>query len=194
MPSLQYSYIRGIDAKVMSNFMRVKQTVESLQTSVTNITNPTTSYASLQGTGETSTPGALTQTGKFVVNDVDSGGIILNSPAGTIEAYIGANASTATSEINLQSNTLTLRATNVLIYPKGFGAVVISNATGAAGPVTIQDTATTWGILLTTSGTAPIVLDSSVIGFFGTSGTTRPAHPTTLTEVINALQALGLTA
>jgi hypothetical protein len=118
-------------------------------------------YASLTGTGETTTPGDLTQDGGFTVNDSAGDGITLDSTGGTITEdgdQIRLNSvdgtfitNTTTDGINVSDNSTT-------------GIHIIENEADA--PITLTTTSgSTDTITLTTSD---INLNCSVkLGFFG---------------------------
>lgn len=123
--------------------------------------------ASLSGTGLTTSPGDLLQAGGFVVDDAAGTGITL----GTIGDLVISS---------YEKMTLSTTGSDDIALLSG-GAVTITSGTKVMSlGVAIQ--------------TADAGFGNYRLGFFNTVPVDQPATPATLTDVINALIALGLVA
>lgn len=121
--------------------------------------------------------------------------LTVSAPAGAAADYIVAAAQDSSADTGLEvQRDGTERVT--LLTGASPATFIVQESDLIGTTVLLRLTA---GANLADFGTAGffsdhIRIDSLTLGFYGATPVTRPAHPTTLADVIAALTALGLTA
>lgn len=162
-------------------------------------------YASLTGTGETTTPGDLTQAGGFDVEDTTGDGITLNSyMSGAIGIGInrgGSSGGAFTVDNNGGDPTIFLDDTALGLSVGSGGTTVTLSTSGLSlvsgahsvliqsNLITLEDNASTKIIKIGATSGSQIGL-----GFWGVVPILQPSAPTTLADVIAILTNYGLCA
>lgn len=160
-------------------------------------------YKSLTGAGETTTPGDLTQAGGFTVDDVNGDGIMLTSAdSDSLELLVGTdgtfgpgvfmNEAGQAAGINLLENL----GWGVNLTTAGTTPAKIALTAGNNSGLTLSGSASSESTLDDGGSVGLLILTETghKLGFYGAAPVAQPAAPTTLAEVIAALQALGLVA